>query len=225
MMIMTQKYHNKKAFTLVEMLVTMGILMMVLVMISGLANFVSGRIRSVQNKLLNDSIRQSFDFIAQKMYSANDYVDSGVSPYIYGFRYYDHATPATTMAPDVLVIVSSADNRNTDKKCTFFGLNNGSLAMTQNDCSSYITDTTKLTNNLTPAGITVTDFTIDTIQSKMMTSSAKPSDIPKIRVVVKAKSNASSSATTEMDTTFGMDGESVRSIIAATGGTIPPLGN
>ena len=221
------RFKKHSGFTLVELMVSLTILVVVLVMLSGLSNFVSGKLRSAQNKELNDSIRQAFDAISQKMNNANDSITNTPSgKTVYGFRYYEQDKFATdlnssslpTAHPVILMIVSSG-NTSQRKYCTFFGLDSGALKTTQmneDDCKSSNLDNILWQSSLTPANVLVNSFTADLSNnnsSMMKASDSAPDQIPSVLVDVAAQAVTDATNNTELQTTFAMDLENVRNLM------------
>ena len=206
------KRKMKKAFTLVELIIAMGILITVMASILGMVNFVSGRLKSIQIKTVSDGLRASLDIIGQKMYSANEHiVISGID--VYGFRYYNSASYSSNSpaSPNMLVIVTSGVN--STPTCNYFGLNNDQLMIHQALCSGLYKSPGELQDSLTPPGIKVTAFTIkaaNTDESQIMLDPDNINFIPKVKLEIKAYDLKDPSKTEiTVQTTLTMDGESV----------------
>lgn len=223
---------KKKGFTLIELIVSMGILAIIVATVAGMENFTSGRLKSSQLKIVNDTLRSTLEVIGQKMYSANDTVTMG-GTVVYGFRYYRSVSPtvapSASNVPDMLVIVSS--NASTTKTCTYFGLYDSSLRIYQEPCVNFRTlgDLNTLggfvnstaayrptTNSMTPERVKISDFIIEWTKSTMMTSATTTDFIPKVNITLKAYDATDVSgvagttgARAALSTTFTMDGENV----------------
>ena len=188
---------KRKAFTLVELMVTLAIMGLVIVLIGGLANFTAGRLESAQIKTANEALRSSLDAIGQKMYSANEYKKIDGQD-VYGFR----------SEGDVLTIVSSGsiDNAVT---CTYFGKRDDQLMMAQNTiCSAMTID--ELTNPVTPSRIFVTEFSVNSINQM---DDLGATEIPKVKITLKGYDKSDPlgpAAQSTVETTFTMDGENVK---------------
>lgn len=197
---------KKKAFTLVEMLVTLGILAMVVVMVSGLANFTAGRLRSAQIKILNDSIRRALDEMAVRMNNANDEATIGGTS-VYGFKAYDSSPN------QMVVIVSKGETGST--VCTYFGLADNSLKTAQNNCSGdllHSTDLSSVGSSLTPEKVHIKTF--DLTGYKPMTDPSNTKFIPKLAVKITAVSANDINDEVNLATTFTMDGENTRNMVS-----------
>jgi prepilin-type N-terminal cleavage/methylation domain-containing protein len=182
----------KKAFTLIELMVSITILALVLVMLSGMVNYTSGRLKSAQLKLVNDSLRQSLDLISQKMYNANDKKTIGVLGEVKGF---------TVNNSNILIIVSS---NLTDNKivCTYFGQKGDKLAMTQDaTCPAEPND---LDHFVTPSKINITDFSLIEDQT---------GNIPNVVISLSGYNTTDKDkVAATVKTTLTMDGENVRNL-------------
>lgn len=191
-------HPNKKGFTLVELLVTMGILGVVLVMIAGLAGYTAGRLRSNQNRVLNDSLRNVLDIIGQKMYNANTETTINGNT-IYGFK----------VINNMLVIVSSGDDNS--KTCTYFGKKDETVSMKQTNCSENTLPTeTDLASSLTPSRIKIKDFIIDPKDIKITDDLG--SVIPTVNIKVKAEDRNDVKNIATLKSTFSMDYETIKSL-------------
>jgi prepilin-type N-terminal cleavage/methylation domain-containing protein len=218
--IMKSGYMTKSGFTLVELMVSITILALILVMLSGMVNYTSGRLKSAQLKLVNDSLRQSLDLISQKMYNANAHTvitQSGNSIDIFGFRYYDsnHMPDSSSdnpSAPDMLVIVSS-DLTGGQKTCTYFGKKDNQLFMDQDSgCTKDFQTPSQLVHAITPSKISIQNFKIDSSSSKMMTNTSVDF-IPHIEITIDGYNLTDpQKSPAQVQTTLTMDGENVRSL-------------
>lgn len=211
--------QNKKlGFTLVEMVVTVGILGMVLAMTSGMINYSVGKLRSARAKLLNDTIRNSFDIIAQKMYNANDSIGSGTSS-VYGFTVYKGSggsavmdQPSYTDTENPIILIISSGDDPIVKTCTYFGKKDSKIMMYQQTCpgaaANYFISTNQLTSSLTSDKIKVTNFTITSTSS--VYNATRPDDkIPFFELNVEAQEIQDSKNTSQLKTTFTMDYENL----------------
>ena len=210
---MKSVYKTKSGFTLVEMVVTVGILGMVLAMTAGMVNYSVGKLRSARAKVLNDTIRSTFDVMAQKMYNANDKINVG-SGDIYGFAIYDADTKFfSSITKPIIIIVSSGDT--SGKTCTYFGKNVDKLSMAQTNCSGTILlGTSDLTGSLTSDKIEITNFQIENKFFIQPTASpTRPSEIPYFELNVKAREIQDTNNKTQLKTTFTMDYENLNNLI------------
>jgi len=207
--------RNQKAFTLVEVIVTLAILSSLIVIIAGLASYTAGKLRSIQQRNMNYALRSALDLVGQKMYSANDKVTipNGSSPItVYGFRYYKSGDPTDKLKIDanMIVIVSSYDDSPVVKKCTFFGYDSGdqNLKMGQNNCDSFLI-LADLKNSVLPKNIKLTSFVVQD-GSNLMTD---PTDIiiPKIMIDATVQ-DQQGTVKSELQTTFSMDGYNVKGL-------------
>jgi prepilin-type N-terminal cleavage/methylation domain-containing protein len=192
---------KRKAFTLTELIVTMGILSMVVVVIAGMARYTAGRLKSAQIKSSNDALRSSLDVIGQKMNNANEKAKIDTENR-YGFYYKNN----------ILVVISG--DASPEIYCTYFGKKDDALAMAQEKANSgkcSDTDAINLANNVTPENIKVTSFSIDSSKSLQMTElgHADQKEIPKVEIKVEAKDIADPTNIVTVKTTFTMDGENV----------------
>lgn len=199
---------KKRGFTLIEMLVSLGILVVILVMTAGLVNYSAGRVRSAQTKLLTDTIRATFDTINQKMLNANDQVTiNGID--VYGFRAYKSGTPGDITNSDMLLIVSSGA-ASSPKTCTFFGLDtvNKKLKMGQQATCSATTFPilADLTSDLTSDKIQVNSFTIT---NNYTMTDGNPAQIPSVTIDVSAQDKQDSKNQAELKSTFTMSYDNV----------------
>ena len=195
---------KRKAFTLIELIVTMAILAMVVVMIAGMTSFTVGRLKSAQMKMVNDALRNSLDTIGQKMNNANEKAKiDGENRY--GFYYKNN----------ILVVISGDETPSI--YCTYFGLNGDAMAMAQEKAMAGVCKNTNLItlgNNVTPEKIKVTSFSIDPLKSSEMTEASRPNqtEIPRIKITLSGydtSDKAGVAATSSLETTFTMDGENV----------------
>lgn len=116
------KKHNRRAFTLVELLVALFIFSIVIAMSSSsfVTAFVAGRSSSTQSKQTTRDMNFIFSIIGQKMADANAQAKVN-SDIVYGFKVIDN----------MLVIVGTYEQ--TTLKCTFIKYDEPTLyAVTQN---------------------------------------------------------------------------------------------
>jgi len=221
---------NKKAFTLVEMLVTVGILGIVLSMTAGMVNYSVGKLRSARAKLLNDTIRSTFDIITQRMYNANDSVISTLDPKnnIIGFIIYNPGTPATIpntpltadINDPVILIVSSGEGATPTKICTYFSRDTSlnKLTMAQETCNlaALYKNRNAIQNSLTSDKVEVTGLKVKTGSYFIKSTLAlppRPTQIPFFELEVTAREKQDTNNTTQLKTTFTMDYENLNNLI------------
>lgn len=203
---------KKQGFTLIELLVTMTIMCIVVVMIGGMAEYTAGRLKSAQLTQVNDALRSALDTIGQKMYNANG-VANGLSPKVYGFRYYVSGTPDITANANMLVIVSK-ELATSAPVCTYFGkTTNNELGMFQNGCATFATLSVLDSHPVTPSKVFVKTFDIVTLKSNIIDPTSF-NDIPKVVISLSGydksdKTGVAGTAVATIESTFTMDGENV----------------
>jgi hypothetical protein len=176
-------------------MVAVLILTFVLVMGAAATNYAVANLRSAKTSQLNESLRNAFDIISQKMNTANDKITT--SPAVYGFK----------DIGGILVIVHKVSA--TAKQCTYIGRNGTVLKMVQvNPCTTV---SASLTDGqaITPDEINVTGFTLD---GHYMTTPGLPDHIPYITINIQAQDTNDPTNTIEIKTAFALDYQTVNNL-------------
>lgn len=202
----------RKGFTLFEVLVALGVFSLILVMSANLIKYATARLHSVRSNALNDTVRNSFDFISHKIYNANTKV-TGSDKTVYGFTAYNPSTKqviSNSGNNPIILIVYSSDSG--DELCTYFSRNpdKQTIVMAQTNCEGDLfIDRSALTGNLTSDQVEITKFEITKSSFVNPGNPEGTTEIPYLKLNVESMEKGNPVNTAQFTASFTMDYENL----------------